>query len=100
MHLPVYTPLVRKDQLRYYAVTRCKYYIIVEKHNNRVIMYFIRKVTDEEEYVSVQKIVVVSFVNNTTQNIQFGSIGAIDADDKHSHGYYMVEFSSYLYALK
>ena len=35
-----------------------------------------------------------SFVNNTSQTIKIGLIGAIDADDKHSHRYYMVAFSS------
>ena len=30
------------------------------------------------------------FINNTYQTIKFGSIDAIDADNKHSHGYYMV----------
>ena len=40
------------------------------------------------------KIVLYGLVNNTAQTIQVGSIGAIYADDKQSHGYYMVEFSS------
>ena len=39
-------------------------------------------------------------VQNTAKNIQFGSIGAIDVYDKHTHGYYMVEFTSLPYTLQ
>ena len=56
-------------------------------------MDFIDKCTAEKEYESVNKIVLYGFLNNTAQNIQVGSIGAIDADDRHSCGYYMVELS-------
>ena len=34
------------------------------------------------------------FVNNKDQAIKVGSVGAIDADNKHSHGYYIFGFSS------
>ena len=37
-------------------------------------------------------IVLNDFVNNTAQTIQVESIGAINADNRHSHGYYMAGF--------
>ena len=40
------------------------------------------------------KIVLDGFVNNKAQTIKVGSIDAIDGDNKHLHGYYMVEFLS------
>ena len=63
-------------------------------------MEFIDKGSDEEEYEEFHKIVLDSLANNTAQTIQVGSIGSIDADDKHSHGYYMVGFSSSTYTLQ
>ena len=45
-------------------------------------------------------IVLLGFVNNTSQDIQIGSIGAIDADNKHSNIYHMVEFTPSPYTLK
>ena len=39
-------------------------------------------------------------VNNTEKNIQVGSIGDIVADYRHSHGYYMVEFTTSPYTPK
>ena len=33
--------------------------------------------------------------NNGAQDIKFGSIGAIYENDRHSHGYYMIEFTSF-----
>ena len=39
-------------------------------------------------------------VNNLSQTIQFGSIFAIDANDKHPRGYYMVIFTSFPYTLQ
>ena len=38
-------------------------------------------------------------VNNAAQVIQSGSIGAIYADDRHAHIYYMVEFTYSPYTL-
>ena len=46
------------------------------------------------------KIVLYVLVNNTAKIIQVGSIGFIDADDRHSHGFYMVEFISSPYNLQ
>ena len=34
------------------------------------------------------------FVNDTAQTIKIGLVGDIDSYNRHSHGYYMVEFSS------
>ena len=48
----------------------------------------------------IRSIFLNDFVNNPAQTIKVGSIGAIYADNKHSHGYYMVEFSSSPYTLK
>ena len=45
-------------------------------------------------------IVLAVFVNSTAQSIKFGSIGAIDAENKHSHVYYMIRFSSSQYTLQ
>ena len=42
----------------------------------------------------------LKYVNNIGQTIQVGSIGAIDAVDRHSRGYYMVEFLSSPYTLQ
>ena len=63
-------------------------------------MYFIDKGAHEQEYKEVQKNVLNGFVNNRAQTIKVGSIGAIDAGDKYSHGYYMVEFTSSPYILQ
>ena len=38
-------------------------------------------------------------VKNTSKNVEVGSIGAIKIDDRHSHGYYMVEFASSTYTI-
>ena len=40
------------------------------------------------------KIVFNGFANNKAQTIKVGSIDAIDGDNKHLHGYYMVGFLS------
>ena len=37
------------------------------------------------------------FVNNTSQTIQVGSVGYLDADNRNSHGYYIVQFLSLPY---
>ena len=50
MYLPCYTYLVPTYQPRYSLVKKWKYYPILGKHNDWVIIYFIYKVTDEEEY--------------------------------------------------
>ena len=73
---------------------KIKYYPILGKYNDWTIMGFIGKVTDEEKYEYFHKIVLNVFVIFTDQTIQVGSIGAIDADDKHPHGYYIVEVLS------
>ena len=41
MDLPWDPYLVPKDQLKYYSVTKLKYYPILGKHNDQEIMYFI-----------------------------------------------------------
>ena len=48
----------------------------------------------------MQFLLLYGVLNNTARTIQVGSIGAIDADNRHSHGYYMVEFTSFPYTLK
>ena len=58
------------------------------------------KNTDEEEYEPVQKTLLDGFVNNIYQTIQIGSICAIDSENRHLRGYYMVEFSSSLYTFQ
>ena len=91
---------VSKDHPRYSSVKRFKYYQILRKYNDWVITVIIKKGTDEEEYESVHKVVLDALVNNTSQAIQVGSIGAIDADNRHSHGCYMVGFTYDTYTLK
>ena len=78
---------VSKDHPRYSSVKRFKYYQILRKYNDWVITVIIKKGTDEEEYESVHKVVLDALVNNTSQAIQVGSIGAIDVDNRHSHGF-------------
>ena len=63
-------------------------------------MDFIEKYMDEKEYESVHKNLQDSLVNNAAQVIQVGSIGDFDAENIHSHGYYMVEFISSLFTLQ
>ena len=77
---------VPKYHPRYSSVTKYKYYPILGKHSDRVIV-------DCKNKFSV-------FVNKIDQNITVGSIGAIYAEGKHSHGYYMVEFLFSLYTLQ
>ena len=48
MDLPWYPYIVLKDHLRYYSVKRIKYYQILGGNNDRVIMYFIDKLTDKD----------------------------------------------------
>ena len=55
-------------------------------------MDFIDKCTDEEEYESIKNILLDDFVNNTAQNFKLGSIGAISAYYRHSHGCYFSYF--------
>ena len=63
-------------------------------------MDLIDKGTDEEEYESVHNIILYGFVNNKAQTLKVGSIDAIDGDNKHLHGYYMVGFLSSPYTLQ
>ena len=63
-------------------------------------MDFIDNDTDKEEYKPVHKIVLDGLVNNPAQTIQVFSIDFIDADGRHSHVFYMVEFTSSTYTLK
>ena len=58
MDLPRYAYILHKDHPIYSSVTKCKYYPILGKHNDRVIIGFIDKGTDEEEYKSVYKILL------------------------------------------
>ena len=44
-----------KDRPRYYSVTKYKYYYILEKYDYWVVVFFIKKGTDEEEYEPFQK---------------------------------------------
>ena len=90
MDLPWDKSLVPKYQPWYYSVTYYKYYLILGKHNDRVIMDFIGKGRDDEEYESVNKCLFCGLVKNTDQTIQVGSIGAIDDDNLNLHGYYTV----------
>ena len=46
-----------KGSAKIFFTNKKKYYPILGKHNDRVIMDFIEKFTDEEEYKSVHKIV-------------------------------------------
>ena len=62
-------------------------------------MNFIGKCTGEEEYEYIH-LFFEAFVNNTSQTIKVRSIGDIGYDNKHSHGYYMVEFSSSPYTFQ
>ena len=78
---------IRNKTNRAFLSKKCKYYPILGKHNDGVIMDFIDKGTYEEEHESGQKIIVDSFVNKTAQTIKFGSVGSIYADNRHSHGY-------------
>ena len=64
------------------------------KHNYWLETDFIDKVTDEEEYESLHKSVLYSLVNNEEKVVNVGSTGAIDADDIHLKGYFMVVFKS------
>ena len=79
MYFPCDKPLVPKDYPRYPSVTKWKYYQILGKHNNRVVINFIDKVAYEEQYKSVQKIVLYGFVYNIAKTTKVGLIGAIDA---------------------
>ena len=40
---------------------------------------------------------IYAFVNNTDRNIRSGLVGYVDADDRHSHGYYMIGFLYFPY---
>ena len=92
MGLPCDTYILAKDQLIYYSVTKCKYYPILLKNNDRMIMDFIEWVRDEQQYETFHNIVLYSLLNNTDKTIKIGSIGAIDADNIQSNGYCMVAF--------
>ena len=48
----------------------------------------------------MQFLLLYGVFNNTARTIQVGSIGAIYTDNRHSHGYYMVEFTSFPYTLQ
>ena len=56
--------IVPKDKPRYSSVTKYKYHPIVGKHNYRVIMNLVEKVTDKEEYESFHNF-YAWFSNNT-----------------------------------
>ena len=62
-------------------------------------MDFKDKCTDEKEYESVHNSTLDGLIKNIDQNIQVGSIGAIYADARYSHAYYMVKFTSSQYNL-
>ena len=49
---------------RYSSVTKCKYYPILGKHNDGVIMDFIDKGIEKEQFESEHKIVLDGLVNN------------------------------------
>ena len=53
MDLPWGPYLVPKDQSRYSSAKKFKYYPILGEHNDWVIMDFIDKFIDEEEYEEV-----------------------------------------------
>ena len=63
-------------------------------------MDIIEKFIDEDEYESVSKFLQDLFVINTARTIKFGSIVAINADNRHYNGYYMVEFTSSPYTIQ
>ena len=44
--------------------------------------------------------VLDGFLNSTDKTIHVGPIGAIDADNRYYHGYYMVESSYQSYTLQ
>ena len=61
MDLPWDTYLVPKYHIIYSSVTKCKYYPIIGQHIDWVIICFIYKGIDEEEYGSVHKNVLDGF---------------------------------------
>ena len=44
--------------------------------------------------------IIDGFISNTAKIIKLESIVEIDADSKHSHGYYMIELSSSPYTFQ
>ena len=46
------------------------------------------------------KKIIDGFISNTAKIIKLESIVEIDADNKHSHGYYMIELSSSPYTFQ
>ena len=99
MELPWDPYLLPKDYLRYSSVTKFKYYHILEKDNYWVIISLVCKVTYKEEYKPVNEFLLDGFVNKKSQHIQVGSIRTINEDDRHLHGYYIVEFTYSPYVL-
>ena len=63
-------------------------------------MDFIDKGAYEEEYESAPNNLLELLVKNTSQTIQFESIGYTDTDRIHSHIYCMVEFKYSKYTLQ
>ena len=63
-------------------------------------MNFINKGIYEYEYESVQNNLPYGLVNNTSQIIQVGLIGAIYGYDRNPHGYYRINFKSSPYTLQ
>ena len=91
MDLPWDPYLEPRYQTIYSSVTKYKYDPILGKNNDWEMMDFIGKGTYEQLYELVHNTVIDGLVNNTSQTIHVGSIGAIDADDRHSYKYYMVK---------
>ena len=56
MYLSWDASLVPMDQPRYSLVSNWKYYQILGKHNDMILMDLIDKGTDEEEYDSAQNV--------------------------------------------
>ena len=92
MYLSSYYSILPKDQPIYFSVKKFKYYKISGIHNDWLKFYYINKGTYIKINIYQWKILLDGLVNNTAQNIWVVSIGAIDADNIHSSGYYMVEF--------
>ena len=92
--------IAAKEQPRYASVKLCKYWPVLGKYNDWVIMSFKDKGTTEEEFESVHRFVLNGMVSSTASILHDGNFGAINTDDPKTDGYYIVQFKSDPYTLQ
>ena len=90
-----------EEQPRYAPVLNCKYYKILGKYNDWIIIPFnATEDIGEDDLIEIQESIIQGIVDNMSAMVRENNFGAVNTNDPKANGFYIVKFTSLPYTLQ